>query len=204
MNEGIQNFAEYGNAIRDVKRTILIQSQADVDSLTTNGPINGFSGCGGSVGPKDLYKDALAKAIDEGNDRIFTADTIEGLAEAAGLDAETLKATVDRYNELVGKGADDDFQKDPQYLTAIKEGPFYAFECNDGFFTTIGGVQINEEIQAVDDNGDVIEGLYVAGCDTGALCGDIYDFTSAPGEQSSWALTSGRLVAKHVADKLKK
>jgi fumarate reductase flavoprotein subunit len=203
MNEGISNFAEYGNAIRDIKRVMVIQSQADVDSITENGSPAGFSGSGGSEGPEGKYKDLLEKEIASGNDRIFVGDTIEALAAAAKLPVDQLKASVDRYNELVDKGIDEDFQKPAVFLTPLKEGPFYAFECNDGFFTSIGGVRINEDILAIDDNGDVIEGLYVAGCDTGALCGDIYDFTSAPGEQSSWALTSGRLVAKHVAAKLR-
>lgn len=203
MNEGAGNFAETGSAIRDIKRMIVIQSQADIDRFTANGGMPFDNGSGGS-GALDNYKDLLQQQIDAGNDRIFVADTIEALATAAGLDETNFKATIDRYNEIVDAGADDDFQKDPRYLTPLEEGPFYAFECNDGFFTTVGGVRINEDIQAVDDNGDVIEGLYVAGCDTGALCGDVYDFTSAPGEQSSWALTSGRLVAKHVADALGK
>ncbi|MDR1014030.1 MAG: FAD-binding protein [Coriobacteriales bacterium] len=203
MNEGLGNFAETGNAIRDVKRLFVIQSAADIDIITADNGIAGFNGQGGSEGPQDKYKTLLEEEIARGNDRIYVADTIEALAMAAGIDAASLQATVDRYNELVAKGVDEDFQKGPQYLTACEEGPFHAFECDDGFFTTIGGVKIDEDICAIDDNGDVIEGLYVAGCDTGALCGDIYDFTSAPGEQSSWALASGRLVAKHVAAKLK-
>jgi fumarate reductase flavoprotein subunit len=206
MNEGINNFAEVGNAIRDIKRLFVIQSAPDIDTITTDNGIAGFgsSGAGGNQPPQDKYKGLLEEEIARGNDRIYVEDTIEQLAAATGLDAVNLQATINRYNELYEKGVDEDFQKDAKYLTPIKEGPFYAFECNDGFFTTIGGVRINEEIQAVDDNGDVIEGLYVAGCDTGALCGDIYDFTSAPGEQSSWALTSARLVAKHVAKTLGK
>lgn len=118
--------------------------------------------------------------------------------------AENLKETADRYTAAFNAGVDEDFQKDPKYLSSMEEGPFYAFDCYDGFFTTIGGVKINENLLAVDDDDNPIEGLYVGGCDTGALCGDIYDFTSAPGEQSSWALTSGRLVAKSVAAKLGK
>lgn len=204
MNEGINNFAEVGSAIRDLKRMFVIQTKADVKRITEEDGLNGFNGQGGSQNPKDLYEKLLEEEIDRGNSNIYCAETIDDLASQTGLPAEALKATCERYTELYEKGEDDDFQKDAVYLSSMKDGPYYAFECYDGFFTTIGGVQIDENVQAVDNDGNPIEGLYVGGCDTGALCGDIYDFTSAPGEQSSWAVNSGRMVAKRVASLLGK
>lgn len=204
MNEGGANQMEIGSAIRDIPRMFILNTQSDIEWLTENGGLKGFSNGAGGSGALDNFKDMLQKQVDAGNERIFVADTIDALATAAGIDAANLKATVDRYNTMADKGVDDDFQKAAGLLRPLKDGPFYAFECDDGFYTTVGGVRTNENIQAVDDNGEAIKGLYVAGCDTGALCGDIYDFTSAPGEQSSWALNSGRLVAKHVADALGK
>ena len=41
---------------------------------------------------------------------------IAELAEQTGCDADTLQATVDRYNELCDKGIDEDFGKDSAYL----------------------------------------------------------------------------------------
>lgn len=203
MQEAGPNQMEIGAAIRDLKRMLIIYSQADLDWTAENGVMLQM-GWGGSPGePLDQLKDMVQRRLDAGHERFFKADTIEALAQAAGLDVATFNATVDRYNELVDKGVDEDFNKGPEFLRPLTEGPFYAFECNDGFYTTVGGVRINENIQAINEDGDIIEGLYVGGCDTGALCGDIYDFTSAPGEQRSWALNSGRLAAKHVAATLK-
>ena len=204
MNEGINNFAEVGSAIRDLKRMFVIQTEADIDRITEEDGLNGFNGQGGSQNPKDVYKQLLQEEIEHGNDYIYVADTLDELAEKTGLPADNLKSTAERYTELYKNGADEDFRKDAVYLSSLEEGPYYAFECADGFFTTIGGVQINENVQAVNDDGEPIEGLYVGGCDTGALCGDIYDFMSAPGEQSSWAVNSGRMVAKRVAETLGK
>ncbi|MBR2835511.1 MAG: FAD-binding protein [Coriobacteriales bacterium] len=201
MNEGINNFAEIGSAIRDVKRLFVIQTEADIDRITAEDGLNGYSGQGGSESPGGVYKDKLMQVIEDGNDYIFIADTLDELAEKTGLPADKLKESAERYTELFQMGVDEDFQKNAVYLSSMAEGPYYAFECFDGFFTTVGGVQIDENIMALDEDGNVIEGLYVGGCDTGALCGDIYDFTSAPGEQSSWAVCSGRMVAKHVAAK---
>jgi fumarate reductase flavoprotein subunit len=204
MNEAGGNGVEIGNAVRDLKRVLIIATQDDLDWFIATGTIRTGTGKVRESGPMDKFDEILQKQIDAGNDRIFVADTIDGLATSAGLDAATFKAAVDRYNEMADKGVDEDFGKEAVWLRPVKEGPFYAFDCDDGFYTTVGGVRVNDDIQAIDEDGDVIEGLYVGGCDTGSLCGDIYDYTSAPGEQSSWALNSGRLVAKHVAEALGK
>lgn len=204
MNEGINNFAEVGSAIRDIKRLFVIQTEADIDRITAEDGLDGYNGQGGSQNPKDVYKGLLEEEVSRGNDRIYVADTLDDLAKLTGIPADNLKATAAQYTEFAKNGVDEDFQKEARYLTSMEKGPYYAFECNDGFFTTIGGVSIDENTQAIDDDGNPIEGLYVGGCDTGALCGDIYDFTSAPGEQSSWAICSGRIAARKVAEKLGK
>ncbi|MDR1089251.1 MAG: FAD-binding protein [Coriobacteriales bacterium] len=198
MNEGGANQMEVGSAIRDIPRMFVLSNQSEIDRLTAEGGYQGNDNGAGGSGPLGEFKAMLEAQIAAGNERVHVAETLDELASATG--AVNLKATVERYNQLCSAGADADFQKNASFMKALTEGPFYAFECDDGFYTTVGGMRINEDILAVDDNGDVIEGLYVAGCDTGALCGDIYDFTSAPGEQSSWALNSGRMVAKHVAE----
>ena len=51
----------------------------------------------------------------------YKADSIEELAEKIGVPADTLTATVARYNELCAAGVDEDFGKDAQYLDAIEK-----------------------------------------------------------------------------------
>jgi fumarate reductase flavoprotein subunit len=184
---------ELGSALRDVDRHLVIYSQSDVDYYTEQGDWM----------PIPDFPELLQKQIDSGNDRIYVADTIEELADKIGIDKTTFVGEVARYNELVEKGEDEDFLKDASFLRPIKAAPFYAFECNDAFYTTSGGVRTDENILALDEQGDPIVGLYVGGTDTGALCGDIYDFATSPGEQSSWAMNSGRMAAMHVAETLK-
>lgn len=181
-------------------RMLVIQSQTDVDFFADAGPWITNSGHTPKETPMTKFKELLQNQIDAKNERIFVADTIETLAEKASIDKDTFTETVRRYNELVDKGVDEDFLKPAQYLTPLKEGPFYAFESNDAFYTTVGGVKINANVQVLDENDEIIPGLYAGGVDAGGLCGDTYDFQSAPGEQSSWAMNSGRLAAKHVAE----
>lgn len=50
---------------------------------------------------------------------IQQADSIEELAEKCGMDPAVLCGTVDRYNELVEKGVDEDFYKESSRLAPI-------------------------------------------------------------------------------------
>lgn len=107
-----------------------------------------------------------AKGINEGliqNGYIVVADTIEELAEGLGLPAETLKKTVERQNENYDAGVDPDFGKDAHRLSAIRTAPFYGVRTSGYMLCTLDGITINENFQAVDDNGKAIEGLYVTG-----------------------------------------
>ena len=110
---------------------------------------------------------------------------------------------MDTYNAYCKAGADDDFGKAAEYLYPVEEGPFYILEVADGYYTTVGGLEISENAEALDNDNNVIPGLYVGGCDTGSLYGDSYDVATAPGSQASWAINSGRLAMKHAAEYLK-
>ncbi|MDR3052284.1 MAG: FAD-dependent oxidoreductase [Coriobacteriales bacterium] len=97
-----------------------------------------------------------------------TADTIEGLAPGMGVPAEALAASVARYNELVAKGADDDFQK--SHLDAkIETPPFHAVKWGIQKHNTLGGVTINPKAQVLDWSLEPIGGLYAAGESAGAM-----------------------------------
>lgn len=61
------------------------------------------------------------------------------------------------------KGVDPDFGKDAHRLSAIRTAPFYGVRTSGYMLCTLDGITINENFQAVDDNGKAIEGLYVTG-----------------------------------------
>ena len=104
MNEGINNFAEVGSAMRDLQRMFVIQTEADIDRITSENGLNGFNGQGGSQDPQDVYKQLLQEEIERGNDYIYVADTLDELAEKTGLPADNLKVTAERYTELYKNG----------------------------------------------------------------------------------------------------
>ncbi|MEE8716542.1 MAG: FAD-dependent oxidoreductase [Coriobacteriales bacterium] len=115
-------------------------------------------------------------SVDRDDGRFFEADTIEELAgkvvnkyyESVKMDPDTLKATVDRYNELVDKGTDDDFGKEGM-KSKIQTPPFYAAWSTPGFHDTTCGLRVNRSMQVLDLFGEVIPGLYCCGESSGGM-----------------------------------
>lgn len=125
-------------------------------------------------------------------------ETLEEAAAAAGINADNLKATVEKYNGFVAKGSDDDFGRAATYLTkTIGEGPYYIVEQKPRFATTMGGLVINTSMQVLNESGEPISGLYAAGENCGQVMGD----DSPSGANNAWALTSGKLAADSIAAK---
>ena len=67
------------------------------------------------------------------------------------MDADKLKASVERWNELVDKGVDEDFGREE--MGKIETGPFYAIPLYPGICNTIGGARRNEHANVVDPDG---------------------------------------------------
>lgn len=73
--------------------------------------------------------DAQAKidaAVQANDGTCYAANSIEELAEQMGVPADTLVATVERWNELCSQGEGPDMGLDPLYLNPIDTPPLYA------------------------------------------------------------------------------
>lgn len=134
---------------------------------------------------------------------LVIADTIEEIAEKAGMPVENLKATVAHYNELCAKKQDTDFGKDPDYLIPIENGPFYAirtFLMSDG---AEGGIPIDANCQVKGKTG-VVKGLYASGDNSsGNIVNLGNDQKTWITNEYSWALCSGMIAADSMIAALK-
>ena len=130
----------------------------------------------------------------------WSADTIEGLAEACGLPAKTLVATVNRYNELVASGIDSDFGVDPQYFqwNGIIQPPFYAVAYWPNVYAVGAGLKCNENLQVVTPDDKPIPGLYAAGNAGGSFFGYYYPVSGFSAAGVSHALVGGPLAVSHA------
>lgn len=106
--------------------------------------------------------------------RAVKADTLEELAEKMNVPADTLIAAVTEFNRHAEggdlAGTPDEFGR-TLYKTPIDTAPFYAAARIPTVHHTMGGVRINVNAQVLDENGNVIPGLYAAGEVTGGIHG---------------------------------
>lgn len=112
----------------------------------------------------------LAKAISKGVVRTF--DSMEDLATFYDMNTEILQESIQRYNDFVQKGSDDDFKKPiVEGASPIEKAPFYAMRLWPKVHFTMGGLSVNERAQVLDFDGNTIEGLYAAGEVVGGVHG---------------------------------
>lgn len=121
---------------------------------------------------------------------VIMAETLEELAQKAGIDAAGLAATVEKWNtEVVAAQNDAEFGR-TQMLMPIAQGPFYAIKTT--FFSSVchGGLSKNDKAQAIRADGSPIEGLYAAG--------EVTATTNSNGYTISAAITWGRIAAQNA------
>lgn len=129
---------------------------------------------------------------------IRSAETLDELAAKIEVPKETFLQTVQRYNELAQKGIDEDFGKRAACLTTIEKPTFYAAPLGTALLVTLGGLKINEQLQVLDEELNVIPGLYAAGNASGSYYANDY-CVNLPGNSHGRAFTFGYLAGKSAA-----
>ena len=156
------------------------------------------------VHPHDLYEgfdEQWERDLAAGYPAICQADTLEELAEKAGIDVEGLLANVDEYNEMCDNGWDDIFEKEREFMRPLEKGPFYCCKQYCGAYGTLGGVLINHKMEVMTDDYEVIPGLYCVGTDACTIYGDSYNYC-IPGNTMGFCLNSGRIAGENAASAL--
>ena len=147
---------------------------------------------------EQFYNVYMKPALESG--RLKQADTIEDLCKQLGMDeaaVERAVASVARYNELCEKGVDDDFGKQQKDLRPIVKGPFYGIAIGEWLLATINGVRVNTNLQAIDEEHNAIEGLYMCGNDVGGFFNNSYPQLYG-GTQQGKITCFARLAALHA------
>lgn len=106
----------------------------------------------------------------EDNGFIVVGDTLEELAGKLEMDPETLKATVDTFNEDVKAGKDEEFGR-ALFYCELQNGPWVATARTACIHHTMGGVTIDTEGHVLAEDGSIIPGLVAAGEVTGGIHG---------------------------------
>lgn len=139
-------------------------------------------------GANPLKKRTLSESLIE-QGAVKRADTLTDLARQIDVPPDALTETVKRFNEFAAKGKDPDFGRgqssyniclgDPGYkpnaaLGPIDRAPFYAARVFPADVGTCGGLVTNEHAQVLNEQGEVIDGLYATGNITATVMGRTY------------------------------
>jgi succinate dehydrogenase/fumarate reductase flavoprotein subunit len=136
---------------------------------------------------------------------------LDALARECGIDAPTLRATVDTYNRDARDGRDPAFgrgetpynrmQGDPwrapnPCVAPIGDGPYYAVKVVPGSLGTFAGLKTDASARVQDREGRPIAGLYACGADMNSVMGGHYPSGGIP---LGPAMTFGYIAAHHAA-----
>lgn len=141
-----------------------------------------------------LY-DALEREIEK--DGVFRADSIDALADAAGIDRAVLADEIAAYNAACAAGHDGLFGKDRRAMLPLAEPPFYAVRAGIDIITTHGGIAVDEHMRVVDKGGRPIPGLYAAGIDISGVDSGDYS-VNLSGHAFGFSLAGGRIAAESM------
>lgn len=149
----------------------------------------------GSSWPTGLDKE-IQLQVEKGT--IMIADSWDKIAEWIGISAKSLRQTVDEYNTFCDRGYDEVFAKDRNYLMPLRNPPYYAIKCGVSLVVTHGGIKINHNMEALNNEDIPIPGLYAAGVETGGTDSDTYNYVLT-GHSFGFAVNSGRIAGENAA-----
>lgn len=129
---------------------------------------------------------------------LLKADTLEELAQKAGMDSDTLVNTIKKYNSYVDSGKDPEFGKSAFNLKC-EVAPFYATPRKPAIHHTMGGLKINPKAQVLNKHGQVIKGLYAAG----EVAGGLHAGNRLGGNSLADIFTFGRIAADAACSEIK-
>ncbi len=138
-------------------------------------------------------EETLKAAIESGE--LITADTIEELGEKIGVHPQNLARTLAAWNEDIENGTPDAFGRNTGLATI--EAPFYAYHNTPFNLGALGGLKITQKCEVVNNDGEIIPGLYAAGLTAGGWVGPYY-----PGSGTAIIGTCyfGRVAGKSAAE----
>lgn len=169
------------------------------------------SSVAGPIAPGKVMPDEQLPRRYRDGKYLYKAETIEKLCEQLKIPAETVEATIARFNENALLGLDPDFNRgwsaqdryygDPNVkpncsLGPIETPPFYAVQIYPGDLGTKGGLRTDAGARVLKEDGEPIPGLYAAGNSAASVMGRTYP---GAGGTIGPALTFGFIAAEHAA-----
>ena len=166
-----------------------VLSQETIDSLKLRARIR--------VPSYYTLKDEMDVALAAGE--AFKADTLAELGETIGFsDMSIYNKAIEDYLKVLETGEDPLFGKRTDMMPSLDKGPYYAVKVISAIDGTYNGVLVNENMQAMNRDYDIIQGLYVAGQDAGGFFS--YPYYEGVGWTQGFAWTSGAVAVRYIVE----
>ena len=125
----------------------------------------------------------------------FEGKTCEELAEQIGVDGAALAETINTWNGYVEAKNDPDFGR-TSFTQALDTAPYYAIKVTAGVHHTMGGLKIDTNTEVLNENGEIIPGLFAAG----EVTGGVHGANRLGGTAVSDFVVFGRIAGKAASD----
>jgi len=139
-------------------------------------------------------REEVTEAFD-GMPMFYKADTLDALADSAGIDGAGLTQTIANFNKAQAGESKDELGRTHMPLP-IAEGPYYAIRLNSWLLTGFAGLAVDKDLHVIREDGTPIPNLYAAGevLGSAAFMGQSY----CGGMLVTPALTFGRLLGQKL------
>ncbi|MBR2834816.1 MAG: FAD-binding protein [Coriobacteriales bacterium] len=199
MNESLaQQFFVCNNLVHGQGRAYSLFDQDHVEFFKNTGTTCFWSGFCYGFQPIATVQEDLDEAAADDSIALAKFDTLDEVAEYMGVDAATLKETVDNWNAQVEAGVDSEFGKAGAPLCKVATAPFYTAKLKTGVLNSVGGVRVDTDGCVMAPDGTHIEGLYAGGNAASGFTGEVYGM-AAPGSNQGPAVYLGLLAGKAAA-----
>lgn len=146
-----------------------------------------------------IFNEEIRKSLKASDDYIDMkiiqqSESLEALSEVIRVPKESLVETVNRYNEFVKTGYDEDFGR-KSLMISLEEGPYYVVAVIPGVHYCMGGIVINEKAMVLNEDGQPIKGLYASGEATNGIHGQ----NRLGGNSLIEAIVFGRIAGKNAS-----
>lgn len=175
---------EHGIAAQADERCWVVFDDAILEAAPTLAA--GFSG--------RYSQQQLRQLFNEPTPFFYRSDTLAALANAAGINATGLTATIADYNRAQANGADRLGRL--HMPLPIARPPYYAIRLQSWNLTSYAGLAVNGELQVIRRDGRPVPGLYAAGELLGM--GQLMGHSVCGGMSVTPALAFGRLLGKDI------
>jgi succinate dehydrogenase/fumarate reductase flavoprotein subunit len=142
---------------------------------------------------------------------LIEANTLDELAEKLSILADTLKTTIAEFDRHAANGTDPEFGRggnaydhsqgdythEPnRNLAPVGRGPYVAVKLYPGSASTFLGLATNAHAQVLNENGDIIPGLFAVGLDQNSVFrGDYPSGGSGLGPTMTFGYIAGKTLA---------